>query len=317
MEIQEWLAVINPHAGNNKCKRDWHLISRLLSKKNIKFNAEFTKGEGDAIRITKRFIKKGYRNFIIIGGDGTLNEVVNGIFTQKEVKTDKFTLAAIPVGTGNDWRRTFNISNGYSEAIELISKRNTFIQDIGKITYHNEKQKKHTRYFINAAGLGYDAIVCNRVNELKKKNRGGRLAYYFSLLASLYSFDHAKTDIQIDNEKFHFKTFSITIGICKYNGGGMMTVPHAIPDNGKLSVSLIRKMSKFAIIRNISGLKDGSYIKHRKVKTYDCDTIKIESATKLMLEADGESLGETPCFFSLIPKSISVIINTEPLPIKG
>ncbi len=308
--ISDWLVIVNPNAGRRKGEKDWFIINEQLVDAGLVFESVFTTHKEHAIALTTKFIKKGYRKFIVVGGDGTLNELVNGIFFQKIVPTREFLIALIPVGTGNDWCRMFHVPFKYSEAIRLINEGNTFIQDIGKVSYQNSSSQKQ-RYFINVAGMGYDAEVAAKTNRDKEKGRGGPLSYLKNLFSSLLFYKYTDTEISIDGsaEKFKNKTFSLSIGICKYNGGGMMQLPYAIPDDGLLDMTLIKKLGKFTVLKEVKNLYNGTFIKHPKVQTYRGKTIRIESKPDIYLEVDGESLGHSPFSFEVIPQSLRVIVG--------
>ncbi|MCD4695314.1 MAG: diacylglycerol kinase family lipid kinase [Bacteroidales bacterium] len=308
--IDEWFVIVNPNAGTRKGEKDWFDISRQLTDANIKFREVFTKHKEHAISLTTRYIKKGYRKFIVVGGDGTLNEVVNGIFFQKKVPTKEFLLAMIPVGTGNDWCRMFNVPFKYKKAITLITKHQVFTQDIGRVGYFSSNTPKR-RYFINVAGMGYDAVVAAKTNKDKELGRGGPLVYFKNLFTSLLFYKHSKTNISIDNgEKGSLcQTFSLSVGICKYNGGGMKQLPAAIPDDGLLDMTLIKKLGKFTVLKEVKNLFDGSFVNHPKVETFTGKHFRITSTPEIMLEADGESLGHSPFEFEIIPKSLRVVVG--------
>lgn len=305
---EDWLVIVNPNAGRKKGEKDWFTINDHLNNSEIVYESVFTTHKEHAIALTTRFIKKGYRNFIVVGGDGTMNEVVNGIFFQKNVPTSEFLIAMIPVGTGNDWCRMFGIPFKYAEAIDLIRQGNTFIQDIGKVTYYNSATLKR-RYFINVAGMGYDAEVAAKTNMDKEKGKSGPFSYLKNLFSSLLFYKYTDTEIILADspESFKNKTFSISVGICKYNGGGMKQLPNAIPDDGLLDMTLIKKLGKFTVLKEVKNLYDGSFIKHPKVQTFQSKSFKIASNPSINLEVDGESLGHSPFVFEVVPQSLRVV----------
>jgi len=308
--IDKWMVFVNPHAGTSKGERDWGKIYELLYGSQIKFDFIFTKHKEHAIALTTKYIKKGFRKFIVVGGDGTLNEVVNGIFFQKNVPVKDFLLAMIPVGTGNDWCRMFNIPFDYKKAVKVIEQENTFTQDIGKVRYFQLNTPKR-RYFINVAGMGYDAVVAEKTNKDKEHGKGGVLTYLKNLLTSLVFYKHTKIRIEIKDNKSlcECEAFSLSVGICKYNGGGMKQLPDAIPDDGLFDVTLIKKLSKFTVLKEVKNLYDGSFMNHPKVQALRGESIQIESNPKINLEADGESLGHSPFQFEIIPGSLRVVVG--------
>lgn len=307
----DWLVIVNPNAGRKKGEKDWFQINEHLNNSGLVFESVFTTHKEHAIALTSRFIKKGYRNFIVVGGDGTLNEVVNGIFFQKNIPTHEFLIAMIPVGTGNDWCRMFHIPFKYSDAINLIKRDNIFIQDIGKVSYINGSTLKR-RFFINVAGMGYDAEVAAKTNKDKERGKGGPLSYLKNLFSSLLFYKYTETKIHIDEspEVCKNKTFSVSVGICKFNGGGMKQLPNAIPDDGLLDMTLIKKLGKFTVLKEVKNLYDGSFISHPKVQTFRGKSFRIESTPSINLEVDGESLGHSPFIFELVPLSLRVVTGS-------
>jgi YegS/Rv2252/BmrU family lipid kinase len=307
----DWLVIVNPNAGRKKGEKDWFIINEYLNNSGLVFESVFTTHKEHAISLSTRFIKKGYRNFIVVGGDGTLNEVVNGILFQKNIPTLEFLIAMIPVGTGNDWCRMFHIPFKYSEAIDLIKQGTVFTQDIGKVSYLNSTTPKR-RYFINVAGMGYDAEVAARTNKDKERGKGGPFSYLKNLFSSLLFYKYTDTEIKIEDSPVSYKnkTFSISVGICKFNGGGMKQLPNALPDDGLLDMTLIKKLGKFTVLKEVKNLYDGSFIKHPKVQTFQGKRFMIESNPPINLEVDGESLGHSPFTFDIIPSSLRVVIGT-------
>ncbi len=310
LQKKEWLVIVNPNAGVGKGGRDWDEISKLLEKHEFEFEAVFTEKRNHAINLVQEKIREGYEKIIVVGGDGTMNEVVNGIFIQKHLPTTDIKLGMISVGTGNDWVRTFDVPVNYEEAIKVIKAEKTFIQDAGKIKYYSETIKMK-RYFVNMAGLGFDAIVAQRTNADKDKGRKNPVLYLKNLILSLFSYKSLNANVTIDGKKLSDKIFSVGIGIGKFNGGGMQQAPGAIPNDGLLSLTLIKHMSLLRVAASVRRLYNGTIEKHKKVDTFLAKHIKFDSKTPLMLEADGEFLGQTPLEVEIVPESIKVIIGNE------
>ncbi|MFW6227045.1 MAG: diacylglycerol/lipid kinase family protein [Bacteroidota bacterium] len=309
---KKWLVVINPNAGSGKGGKDWPLIHRLLEEKGLQFSYRFSEYHGHLISMIRDCIKEGYRNFIAVGGDGTINEVVNGIFTQDEAPTSDIVLGAITIGTGNDWGRMFNIPHNYTRAIDVIANCNTLLQDAGTVEYQ-QGNITNTRYFINIAGLGFDALVAKKTNILKQKGRGNALSYLITLAQGLFRYRHNKSQISVDNARhtINIDLFSMNVGICQYNGGGMKQVPNAIPDDGLFDLTIISKMKKISVIMHLRKLYKGTHLKLPFVSTMRASSVSIDSPSRIWLEADGESLGHTPMKFEIIPRSIRVIIGNH------
>ena len=310
-DSQQWLVIVNPNAGRGRGLKDWSLISSLLRKYDIPFHPEFTNAKKHAIDLTAGGIAKGYRKIIAVGGDGTMNEVVNGCFEQKVCSSKSLAIGMITVGTGNDWGKMFGIPTDYKGSVRILKKEDTILQDAGVVRYFiGEKQEK--RFFINIAGLGFDALVVRRTNAQKDRGMGGKTLYFWNLLTSLITYKHISTNIVIDGKKYNNKLFTMSLGIGKYSGGGMMQTPNAVPDDGLFDITVIKKIGKGDVIRNLKMLYDGTILNHPKIDGYTGKDVMIETAEKpIHVEADGESLGHSPIEFKIIPKCINVVHNMQ------
>lgn len=310
---ERWLVVVNPNAGSRKGEKDWPRISHLLNDHSFKYEAVFTKNRKHAIELTENAIGEGYKKILVVGGDGTLNEVVNGVFRQKRYPVKDIILGMIPVGTGNDWGRMYDLPKKYKKAIEVVKKGHVFTQDVGHIHFDSDEGQEE-RYFVNVSGMGYDALVALKTNRMKDKGRGGTLAYLLNIFTGLFQYRNTYFNIKIDDEEvFKGKVLSMNLGICKYNGGGLMQVPDAIPDDGLLDITVIKGISKFKIVKNVAKLYDGSFTRLNFVEQFRGSSCTIISKPKgvVLLEADGESLGHSPLRFKVIPRALNVIIPEE------
>ena len=308
---QEWLIIVNPNAGHEKGKKDWARIESLFSKYSITYHAMFTLTRRHAIVLTQEGIKEGYRKIIAVGGDGTMNEIVNGIFTQSVCPTTDIILGMIMVGTGNDWGKLFGIPTGYEEAVKIIHNCNYRLQDAG-IVYFYHGTARETRYFINIAGLGFDAVVVKRTNIQKDKGHKGKALYFLNLLRSLLFYRHTVTSVEIDGKRIQDDIFTISIGIGRFSGGGMMQTPNAIPDDGLFDITIIKKIRKGEVIRSLKMLYDGTILSHPKIVGFTGKDILIDSDPLIHLEADGESLGHSPIEFRILPKTVNIVYGKFP-----
>lgn len=316
-ETDKWLVIVNPLAGVGKAAKDWSTIEKLLIEKEFNFETVFTEYQYHAIEIAREKITNdGFKKIVAVGGDGTLNEVVNGIFQQKRFPATEITLGMIGIGTGNDWGRMYNFPKTYKKAVNLLKKQHTFLQDIGRVKYRYDKDENHYRYFINNAGMGFDALVAKKTNILKSNGRGGTITYLYSLVTGLFQYKNTHLLINIDDKLVvDDKVFSLCIGICSYNGGGMMQLPNAIPNDGLLDITIIKKTPILTILKNIKNLYDGSFTKIKTVETYVGKKVRVTSIppNSVYIETDGENLGNSPLDFDLIPSAINLIIRKKAL----
>jgi YegS/Rv2252/BmrU family lipid kinase len=310
---QEWFAIVNPNAGNGKGRKDWNRIADILKKNGIRFKVKPTERKGHATELTRELIAGGFRKIISIGGDGTLNEIINGIFTQDHCPTTEITLGLIPVGTGNDWGRMFGIPLVYEGAVQVIKEGKLMLHDVGVISYYIGEEKVKG-YFINIAGLGFESIVVRKTNKQKDKGMSNKAIYFYNLLSSLLTYRHTLADITIDGKTGREKIFSINVGNGRYCGGGMRQTPDALPDDGLLDITVIKEISKIEIIKSLKILYDGTILSHPKVDGYRSNNLKVSSDSLLYLEADGESLGHTPVEFGIIPSAVNIVYGTRLIP---
>jgi YegS/Rv2252/BmrU family lipid kinase len=306
----EWYVIVNPNAGNRKGQKDWKRISELFQREEIMTEVVFTERKGQAIELTRNAIGRGFRKIIVVGGDGTLNETVNGIFTQDYCPTTEITIGLIPVGTGNDWGRMFGIPLVYEGAVKVIKETKTLVHDVGLVSYHMGNEF-HNRYFLNIAGVGFEALVVKKTNIQKDKGRSNKAIYFYNLLASLVAYRKTLAQITIDGTTTSARVFSINVGNGRFCGGGMRQTPEAVPDDGLLDVTVIREMGRFEIIRNLKLLYDGTILSHPKVDGYRAKKIHISTESILYAEADGELLGHTPAEFTVVPACLNIVYSNR------
>lgn len=312
----KWLVIVNPAASIGKCGKDWPDIQQLLTDAQFAFDAFVTDRPGHAIDLVRDLItSKGYKNILSIGGDGTNNEVINGIFTQQRFPTQEITMGVIPVGTGNDWRRTFDIPVDYQQSIQIIKTGKHFLHDIGKVTYYNNGDPRD-RYFLNAAGTGLDEMVCNKTNQLKSRGKGGTVRYLLSVVNSLLTFDCRHIQVEVDGQLvFDDEVLSLSVGNGRFNGGGMMMMPQAVPDDGLFDITIIKKVGFLKFASSVKNLYDGTFVdKLKEVSTYQGKQIKIVSlpSHQMLLETEGETLTNSPFDFQMLPRAIQMVVpNTN------
>lgn len=306
-----WFVIVNPVAGSGRGLIDFPQISRLLRNDDIRHDAVFTEHKHHATELTVTAANQGYRRIIVIGGDGTLNEVVNGLFIQKAVEPCEILLAVIAVGTGNDWVRTFGIPQHYSEAIRAIREGRSFLQDVGTVTY-TESHYTQTRYMANVAGLGFDAYVISTFNHLKMKGYKGGWMYLYSILKSYFRYKSSGARIWVDDEVvFNDLMFSLAIGICKYNGGGVQQLPNALADDGLLDLTIIRPVHWWHIVFRLKKLFNGDIYQIGHVIHAQGCKVRIEAAPSIQLETDGELMGGTPVEVNIRQRAIRVVVTRE------
>jgi YegS/Rv2252/BmrU family lipid kinase len=311
MKNNKWFVAINPMAGGGKAKKNWGEISQLLRQMGIEFDFGFSRQHAHLITLVREAVVGGYRKIIAVGGDGTANEAINGICTQDEVPTKEITFALIPCGTGNDWIRTHGIPNNYKKAILLIQAGKTQMHDVGYVSYHaQDNGEQRGRYFLNVAGMGYDAYVTH-ASMTRNRVLPDKLFYMYLIMSCTLSYKSKKARLWIDGQLQEGNYYSMAMGICKYNGGGAQFVPHAVADDGLLALTLIKKVNPLEVVANSRRFYNGKIAENPKVSTFQTKHIRIEAAEgeeAIWVEADGEFLGQTPVEFTILPQAIQVIM---------
>ncbi|AKI97244.1 diacylglycerol/lipid kinase family protein [Kosmotoga pacifica] len=298
------LVVINPMASNGKSLKDYkEKIQALLKEKIGQFEERFTEGPGDAIEMVRQ--ANEFDRIVSVGGDGTLNEVVNGVM----LSDTKPLIGMIGVGTGNDFSRTFSISSDYESMVERVAGNNVFESDILKVEFSDFEGKRQTRYAINVVGAGFDADVTNRMNRSRIKVRG-KLTYFVSFLIEFIRTKSYSLDFIIDGKKLHKDCFFTAFGNGKFFGGGMKACPSAVPDDGKIDVMGIEKMNKLRLLYHFPKIYRGLHITVPTVFEFPAENVEVYSkdGRRVMIEMDGEVIGTLPLKISVEPKAVRILI---------
>ncbi|MDT7831368.1 diacylglycerol kinase family lipid kinase [Flavobacteriaceae bacterium S356] len=303
-----YFLIVNPSSGGGHFDKKWMKIQQLLNVYQIDYSFSFSEYSKHEIQLVDNAIKQGFRKIISVGGDGTLHYVVNGIMQQRYTKTSNIKVGVIPIGTGNDWIKTYTIPNDIESAIKIIVQDQTILQDIGMMTLSDNS----TYYFNNLAGIGYDGYVVHKLDTLKKL---GSISYILSGLYGLLFYRKPQFRIHI-NEKVIETTCLMTLfGICKYSGGGMQMTKNADPQDGLLDITLAKDFKFFDLVFNLKKLYTGAIVHHKKVENYKATQLEIIDihTKKPFIEADGELIGTGSVKVSIQPKAIHFIIK----PVKG
>jgi diacylglycerol kinase (ATP) len=309
-----WYIIANPAAGHGKVGRHWPKIERRLQELGFSYTIQFTRSPAHAPRLLEDAILKGHRYFLGIGGDGTNHELINGILSQSHVPSTDIFYALLPMGTGNDWARTHGISTNIRERLNRLRMPEIILQDAGKVHFLTAAGQSASRFFANVAGIAYDGYVVKRLASTKSKSILGshKISYLMAVTKYLFEYTPESGRIEYDGGGVAEDTFyTINIGICRYSGGGMQFVPHAIPDDGLLALTIARSMPRWEVLLQMPRFYNGTLLQHPKLSGVQTQSVKVtpkDAAQLLWLEADGEFLGRCPAEFSILEKVISVVL---------
>lgn len=306
-----WRVIVSSRSGGGKAFNDWPRIAKMLTDKGIEYSERITDHAYHAIELAREAVLEGYRKLLVIGGDGAMHEVLNGLFSQEEVPVSEVTLALVPVGSGNDWSRLHDIPKDYAAAVDLVAAADshTRFQDVARVDTLMDG-KPYCRYMINIGGLGFDSEVCHRFDLAKARGHAGDQQYLKSLLTGFISYKCLRFRVEVDGQEFfRGPAFSVAMGIGKFCGGGMMQTPGAVPDDGLIDLTVVGKLSKWKFLLKVPTLFNGTIFKHKEVVHTRGRVIAISAAPYSFMEVDGEPVGITPVTVGIIPAGIRVVSN--------
>ena len=296
--------IVNPVAGAGRTAREWPRIMNFLKGQGLNFEHDITEAPGHAVELARDATKNGYETVISIGGDGTINEIVNGLY--KAGGTEDTVLGIICTGTGSDYARTVGISRRYEEACLRIFEPKKLTVDLGVIEY-SDNGNKTERIFVNFAGMGFDAEIVRRTTR-NFKALGSTVSYLLGVFTTLVAYRNREVKLIIDGEEMEREVCSVIANNGRYGGGGMFTAPGADLTDGWLDLLIISDIGKADLIRSLPRIYKGTHLTHPKVTMKKAREIEIKSKHPLNLQADGELLGELPARFRILPSALNIIV---------
>ncbi|MBK9335475.1 MAG: diacylglycerol kinase family lipid kinase [Lewinellaceae bacterium] len=301
-----WHIIANPAAGNGAVGRRWPDLEALLQEMGFSYTVRFTEHRGHAVRLVDDAVLKGCRHILGLGGDGTNHEIANGILCQPHVPPAGITYALLPIGTGNDWARTYGIPHDPRRRLRRLQQGETVLQDAGKVVYWQDGLPAE-RFFVNVAGMAYDAFIAKKLEQHRFVSR-----MQYLLMVAQYLFEYRLTPAQLfwEENTVEDSFYTINVGICRYSGGGMQLVPHAVPDDGLLAVTYARHLPKWEVLLQTNRFYNGTLLRHPKVGGFQTKNLRVAHLGDIPtpLEADGEFLGESPAEFSILEKSLRIAL---------
>ena len=296
--------IVNPAAGAGKTARKWpHIMARLRSI-GLRFDYDITEAPGHARELAKDAVAKGYGLVVSVGGDGTINEVVNGLYDTGNIAD--VMLGIIGTGTGGDYIRTIGIPKAHLEACQCLKEPRKVTVDVGVVEYLNGGETMR-RLFVNFAGMGFDAEIV-RTTTLKYKALNATVSYLAGLLSSLLFYKNKTVTINVDGETIQEKVCTVLVSNGKYGGGGMFAAPEADLSDGLLDVLIIGDLSKPDLLWSLPRVYRGTHLTHPKITLKKARDIEIRSDASVFLQADGELLGGLPACFYVLPSLLNVAL---------
>jgi diacylglycerol kinase (ATP) len=288
--------IVNPAAGAGKTARLWPQIKGLFQGQGLKFEHDITEAPGHAIELAREAAANGYSMVVSVGGDGTINEIVNGIYASGNM--GEATLGIVSTGTGSDYIRTVGVPRHYEDACRRFMEPKHFTVDLGVVEYQGNGQRAE-RLFVNFAGMGFDAEIVRRTTQ-QYKALGGLLSYLCATITTIMVYRNKDITLVVDGEEMDKRVCTVVMNNGRYGGGGMFTAPHASIDDGYIS--------KPDLLWSLQRVYKGTHLTHPKVTMKKAKEIEIRSAQPMQLQADGELLGQVPARFRVLPSALKVVI---------
>lgn len=309
--------IVNPNSANGRTGRQWMKREPLLFSKLGTTDVVFTTGPGEATALTRKALLEGFERIIAVGGDGTVNEVVNGFFDENGVSYSESQLALLIMGTGGDLSKSLGISTNFEESLNIVLRGRVKPIDLGRISCLGHDGQERVRYFVNIASFGMGGEVDIRMNQAKySKLLGGKAAYYWATLRTLIGFKNKQVRIIVDNhfdETLRIKNVAVANG--QYFGGGMWIAPRALMDDGLFDLIILGDIGPVPLIVHTKKFYNGTHLelpgvlnlRGRRIEARIPGSVLGQAQDQCLLDVDGDPFGCLPAAFEILPGVLDLV----------
>lgn len=305
----KYAVIVNPHSANTRTGKRWKHLKDLLKDQIGDYTAYFTERPGHAAALTQKALAAGFDRIICVGGDGTLNEIVNGFFDGADAINPAASLAVLPSGVAAEFTRSLGIHRE-ADALAIVNSPRVMAVDIGRATFVRHDGKEGMSYFINCAHIGLGAAVAQRFNL--PKAIGGYVSFTADLLQTLATYRNVPIALEIDGHQFEEMCHDIVIANGRYGGGGMLVAPEAKLDSGVFEVYVIGDVSPVEALTSLPKAYRGNLAKRPdKVKRFKASRISARATEPVILSLEGETPGVLPVSIELLPRAIRIVQPEE------
>ncbi len=299
------LLIVNPRSRGSTARR-WRQAEGQLRAILPPFDAAFTKSSGDATRLAAEAVGR-YEVVVAVGGDGTTNEIVNGLVDAEGNVSPDTALGVIPSGTGGDFLRSLGLPRSPEAAAAVLARGHRRELDVGRARFLGFDGGQVTRYFINEAEVGMGAAVCQAVNRSSGR-LGGAGTYLWGILATMFRHRDRPVSFSVDDgpaETLVLNNAWIANG--RFSGGGIRSAPAAQLDDGCLDLVTIAHAGLLRRLWGIPKLRSGAFVEQSHVDYRTARRVEVTAETPVLVETDGEPVGTLPATFDLLPTRLTVI----------
>ncbi len=307
--MEKMFIIVNPVSANKATEKEWPRFKSILLEKGYEFEAAVTEYPGHATELSRKALKSGFGTIMSVGGDGTMNEVVNGFFEGGQPLAPDSRLAVFSRGTGCDFIKALGMEKGIESLLEVLDRNKEKQVDVGRVCFtDNSAEKLNTRYFLNVADIGIGAETANRVNRHSKRLKGF-LSFLLSAVSTIIQYKNKALEVVIDDRLvLKEKMNSVIIANGRYFGGGMKVAPDALLDDGLFDIIILGNLSKVDLIKSFPLIYEGRHLTHPKVKLYKGSKVLVKSEGKGLLEVDGEIPGNDDAEFQILPGALKILV---------
>lgn len=299
--------IVNPESRAGVTRKRWPGIQEMAQKRLGPIESHLTTAPRDASTITRRCLGEGAGLIVCVGGDGTLNEVVNGFMQVDETVRRRTPLAYIPVGTGCDFARSVSIPRDASGALDIIARGKTRLIDLGRIRYTDGLGQESVRYFDNAVSFGLGGAVVARVRNYARFC-GPHTAYFFSTLSSVILEGKKRVRLKVDDQaESSLRAWHIVTANGRFQGHALQVAPDASIDDGLLDILVFGDISLPDVFRHFPKLYSGKIETIKELIRTRGRKIVASSDEPVLVEADGELIGRLPVEIDVVPAALWVI----------
>lgn len=299
-----WGVIYNPKAGTRKVQKRWKAIKEYMDEKGIDYDYVQSEGFGSVERLAGILANNGYRTIVVVGGDGALNDAINGIMLSSALDKENISIGLIPNGIGNDFARYWEISSDYREAVDSLMKGRKRRIDVGTC-YYFDGEKHTTRYFLNAINIGLGARVVKITDQCKRFWGVKYLSYFMALLSIIFERKLYRMHLKMNGEHIRGRIMTVCIG----SALGWGQTPSAVPYNGWLDVSVIYRPELLQLWPGLWMLIQGRILNHEVVKPYRTQHIKVLRAQNASVDLDGRILDRHfPLEIGVLHEAITLLI---------
>ena len=307
------VVVINPRAGNGSIGRAWPEFSGLLHARIGDHGHTFARGPGDVAGQVAAAVAEGATRVIVVGGDGTVNEAVNGLAGATGMPPTGVVLGLISAGSGSDFARSLGIPADPKAAIERIAAGRTRRIDLGRVTYTDTAGESATRLFANIASFGISGLIDQKVNAAgSNRLLPGKLSYYLATVSALLGYRFQTVTVAIDDRAPVERAIAlVAVANNRFFGGGMMVAPDAEPDDGIFDVVTLQSASKLTLLKDLRLVYRGGHRDHPAITIERGRRVRAEPRQgepgPVLIDIDGEPLGRLPATFDMVPRALDIL----------